>query len=162
MHQRTLPPSTAASRLSGIVGRFRRSQFGGAAVELAVVSPLLLLLIIGVLDYGRAFYTSITVANAARAGAEYGAQGPVQSADVAGMKDFAQGDGAEAGTLTLSARRYCECGGAAATCTTTCVGGAAPDVFVEVTATKALNMLLPYPGLPSTLSISRMATFRSQ
>lgn len=162
MLHRTLPSRSPESRPRSIVGRFQRSQRGSAAIELAVVSPLLLLLIIGVLDYGRAFYTSITVANAARAGAEYGAEGPVQSANIAGMMDFAQGDGQDAGTLTLSARRYCECAGTAAACTTACAGGAAPDVFVEVTATKALSMLLPYPGLPSTLSIARTATFRSQ
>jgi Flp pilus assembly protein TadG len=162
MPQITLAFRTPVNGLLKMVGRFRRSEFGGAAIELAVVSPLLLLLLIGVVDYGRAFYTSITVSNAARAGAEYGAQGPIQSGDIAGMKAFAQGDGQEAGTLTVNARRYCECGGAAAPCSTVCTGGAAPDVFIEVTATKSLSMLLPYPGLPSTLAIARTATFRSQ
>jgi len=162
MLHRTLSSQTPENRPFRVARRFSKTERGSAAVELAVISPLLLLLIIGVLDYGRAFYTSITVANAARAGAEYGAQGPVESGNIDGMKDFAQGDGQEAGTLTLSARRYCECGGAAAPCTTACAGGAAPAVFVEVTATKPLSMLLPYPGLPGTLTISRMATFRSQ
>lgn len=161
MHQRTLPLSTPASWLSRSFARFGRSELGGAAIELAVVSPLLLLLIIGVLDYGRAFYTSITVANAARAGAEYGAQDPGTSANIAGMKAFAQGDGQEAGTLTLSARRYCECAGVTHACTA-CTGGAAPEVFVEVTAAKSLAMLLPYPGLPGTIAIARTATFRNQ
>lgn len=148
----------AASR---IVRRFRRSQSGGAALELAFVAPLLLLLLIGVADFGRAFYTSVTVSNAARAGAEYGAQGPQTSGDTVGMKNFAQGDGQEAGTMTIGARRYCECGGAAHACTA-CADGSAPDVFVEVTATKSFSMLLRYPGLPSSLTISRQATFRSQ
>jgi len=151
-----------ARSLFNAVGRLRRSQSGSAAVELALVLPILLLLIIGVVDYGRAFYTSITVANAARAGAEYGAQGPATSVDTAGMKTFAQGDGQDAGTLTLSAQTYCECAGAVQVCTSTCPGGIAPDVFVEVTATKAVSMFFDYPGLPDTLTIVRKATFRSQ
>ena len=142
--------------------RFGRSRSGGAAVELAVVFPILLLLIIGVVDYGRAFYTSVTVSNAARAGAEYGAQSSGALVDTITMKSFAQGDGQDAGTLTLTPVRYCECGGVAHSCNSACAGGEAPDVFFELTASKSVTMLLPYPGLPSTISISRKATFRSQ
>ncbi len=149
-------------RCSTIIEGFRRSHSGSAVVELALILPFLLLLIVGVVDYGRAFYTSITVANAARAGAEYGASDPAFSGDTIGMKNFAQGDGQEAGTLTLSARRYCECGGVAQSCSDFCPSGAAPDVFVEVTAGKSLSLFFSYPGLPSAVSIVRKATFRSQ
>lgn len=131
-------------------------------VELAVIVPFFLLLLIGVVDYGRAFYTSITVSNAARAGAEFGAHSPENSVNIAGMKSFAQADGQEAGALTLNARFYCECAGTPNDLCTVCSGGVAPDVFVEVTAEKRLNMLLPYPGLPRTVTIARKATFRSQ
>lgn len=151
----------SAGRFLAPLGRFRRSSFGGAAVELAVIFPVLLLLFIGAVDYGRLYYTSITVANAARAGAEYGARDFTTSGDTDSMKAFAQQDGLEAGTLTLSARRYCQCGGAANGCTA-CSGGAAPDVFIEVVATKSVAMSLPYPGLPSSVSITRTATFRVQ
>ena len=146
----------------GAVGRLWRSRDGAAIAEMAIVFPVLLLLLIGVVDYGRLYYTSITVANAARAGAEYGASSSAASINFAGMKSFAQGDGLEAGTLTLAARNYCECGGAADASCTACAGGVAPDVFVEVTASKMLKMLLKYPGLPDSISIVRKATFRSQ
>ena len=49
----------------------RRCCQGSALVELALVLPLLFLLIINVVNFGGAFYASITVANAARAGAQY-------------------------------------------------------------------------------------------
>jgi Flp pilus assembly protein TadG len=150
-----------ALSLRVIAARFWRTDAGSAALELAVISPLILLLLIGVVDYGRAFFTSVTVTNAARAGAEFGAQGPTTSGDTVAMRKFAQGDAQEAGTISVSARRYCECGGVSHACTA-CASGAAPDVFVEVTATKALSMLLPYPGLPRTVTITRTATFRSQ
>lgn len=140
---------------------FRRSNSGGAALELAVVAPILFLLVIGVIDYGRAFYTSITVANAARAGAEYGAQNIATSVDTAGMRAFALADGQDAGQFTVVATHYCKCAGIAHSCTL-CADGSAPEVYVEVTATKQLAMLLKYPGLRDTVTIIRKATFRSQ
>jgi Flp pilus assembly protein TadG len=144
-----------------MLAKFWRADAGGAALELIVILPLILLLLIGVADYGRAFFTSVAVTNAARAGAEFGAQGPSTSGDTVSMRKFAQSDAQEAGSITVSARRYCECAGVSHACTA-CAGGEAPAVFVEVTATKALSMLLPYPGLPRTVTISRTATFRSQ
>lgn len=42
-----------------------------ALVELAVVLPILLLLILGAMDFGRMFYTKMVLTNAAREGANY-------------------------------------------------------------------------------------------
>ena len=135
---------------------------GGAAVELAVVFPLLLLLIVGVVDYGRVFYTSVTVANAARAGAEYGATVPNKSQNATEMRQQALADGGEAGAITIATRTYCRCGGATAGCGSFCGSGAAPEVYVEVTATKVVTMLLRYPGLPNSITVSRKALFQAQ
>jgi len=40
-------------------------------IEFALVLPFLLIVVVGVMDLGRAFHASITVANASRAGARY-------------------------------------------------------------------------------------------
>ena len=140
-----------------------RSETGGAAVELVVLFPFLVLLILGAIDYGRMFYTSVAVANAARAGAEWGSIIPANQVDTAGMRTFAEQDGGEVGTMQFEASRYCECGGATAlSCTALCSSGAAPEVYVEVTARRTVNFLLPYPGIPNNFFISRKATFRVQ
>src|SRR4051794_32091869 len=111
------------------VQRFSRGSRGGAALELAVAFPFLLLLLIGAVDYGRLYYTSVTVANAARAGAEYGAQDIATSQDTAAIKSFALLDGAErTSTMHIAARAYCECGKVAHACNG-CSGGAAPDTY---------------------------------
>ena len=44
---------------------------GQALVELSLALPLLLLLILGAMDFGRMFYTKIVLTNAAREGANY-------------------------------------------------------------------------------------------
>jgi Flp pilus assembly protein TadG len=41
------------------------------AVEFAFVAPVLILLVLGILGLGRAFYTYVDLTNAARAGARY-------------------------------------------------------------------------------------------
>lgn len=48
-----------------------QNQLGQDLAEFAVVLPLLLLIVLGVLDLGRAFHANITIANASRAGARY-------------------------------------------------------------------------------------------
>jgi Flp pilus assembly protein TadG len=75
-----LPPS-CRSRVSNVpampqaqclIAR-RRVSRGVAAVELAVVLPVLILLTLATTDFGRVIHGFIAVANAARCGAEYGA-----------------------------------------------------------------------------------------
>ena len=46
--------------------RLRRTERGAAAVELALVLPVLLLLVFGIIDFGRAYNAQITLATAAR------------------------------------------------------------------------------------------------
>jgi Flp pilus assembly protein TadG len=142
--------------------RFWRSTNGAAAAEFAVLFPILAILIVGLVDFGRVYYTGVTVANAARTGAEYGSTDPANSGDTTGMRLAAQQDGAEAGTVDISARRFCLCGGSSASCTVLCGSGAAPEVYVEVSARTSFATLLPYPGLPGAFLITRKAIFRAQ
>jgi Flp pilus assembly protein TadG len=55
-------PGTSRRR----VRRFRRDTAGGAAVEFALVLPVLLLLLMGILDFGRALFIHHVVTDASR------------------------------------------------------------------------------------------------
>jgi Flp pilus assembly protein TadG len=55
--------------------RRRHTSRGQALIELALILPLLLLLIVNVVNFGGLLYAWITVANAARAGAQYSITG---------------------------------------------------------------------------------------
>jgi hypothetical protein len=50
----------------------RGNQLGQSAVEFALIMPVLVLILMGVFDFGRAFYAYSVVANAAREGARVG------------------------------------------------------------------------------------------
>jgi hypothetical protein len=63
--------------------RWIRDARGQSLVEFALALPLLLLLLLGLADFGRAFYYTSAIANAARTGAEYAARAPVNSPNAA-------------------------------------------------------------------------------
>jgi Flp pilus assembly protein TadG len=51
--------------------RLRETQRGQSLIEFALILPLVFLLIVNTVNFGSFLYAGITVANAARAGAEY-------------------------------------------------------------------------------------------
>ena len=145
-------------------GRRERSP-GQAIVEMAIVLPVLLLLFVGVVDFGRVYYTTMTVAHAARAGAQYGAQNNATSSDTAGIMQAGLAAAGDVPGVTVGARQFCQCeSGATVDCIldpTTCPEGV-PQVYVEVTADKVFTTILNYPGIPSTSDVTRRVTLRVQ
>ncbi len=171
------------------------SHSGQTLTELALLLPMLLMLTLGVIEMGRYFYIGILVGNAARAGAAYGSQSPIDSADASGIEtaacnDFlnnfgsnppptcsASGSGINSLGVTSSISCGCDNGGTVgyeantgSMCTTadntsldtTCSNGNQGHwvVLVSVTASGTFNTLLNYPGIPSSITVSRTATVR--
>jgi Flp pilus assembly protein TadG len=59
---------------------------GQAIIEMALLSPLLILLFLGAVEYGRLYYIGIEVTNAAHAGVEYGSQNLIAAQDTADIQ----------------------------------------------------------------------------
>ncbi|HEY6130142.1 MAG TPA: TadE/TadG family type IV pilus assembly protein [Candidatus Acidoferrum sp.] len=82
-------------------------QSGQTLFEMAMILPIMLALLLGVIEVGRYTYVAILVGNAARAGAEYGMQGHGNSSDGPGITLAAQNDfksnGQNPATLTIAA-----------------------------------------------------------
>ena len=157
--------------------RYAERCRGVSVTELALVLPLSLVLFIGILDFGRVYYSAIATSHAARAGVQYGAQDNIKSGDFAGMRQAASDALGDVSNFTVTACRYCRCADGTGTCTSCnasadgcstgsgCLGtcsSAAPQVFVQVTVDKVFTTLFPYPGLPSTADLNRIATMRVQ
>ncbi|MEX0717821.1 MAG: TadE/TadG family type IV pilus assembly protein [Planctomycetaceae bacterium] len=51
----------------------RRSRLGAAALEFAVVLPVLILVVLGCIDFGRVAHSDVTLSNAVGAGTAYAA-----------------------------------------------------------------------------------------
>jgi Flp pilus assembly protein TadG len=70
--------------------RFARgSESGQALVELSVAGSLLILLLLGAIEFGQVAYSSIEVSNAAKAGVQYGAQNQGTASDTPGIQSAA-------------------------------------------------------------------------
>lgn len=147
----------------------RRGERGLALVEFALVVPVLMLLLIGLIEIGRFAYLGILVGNAARAGVQYGAQSLTTALDAAGMRNAALNDGQNVPGLTAASpppSSFCQCYNGTTTtaipCSqTTCpLAGYHRNVYVQVTTHGAFTPLFHYPGLPTSFNLGRTATMR--
>jgi hypothetical protein len=62
------------SRLRRALAPCARRQQGSVAVEFAIIVPVFLLLVFGIVDLGHAWYLKQVISNASREGARYGAK----------------------------------------------------------------------------------------
>ncbi len=79
-----------------------REEVGAAAVEFALLLPLLVLLLFGLIEFGMAFNTRIQATNAAREAARMAVVGVDNWADVGGGTPFWQAVQERAGVGKLS------------------------------------------------------------
>jgi Flp pilus assembly protein TadG len=140
-----------------------RSEHGASLVEMAILLPLFVLLLLVAVDAGRAFYLAIEVAGAARSAAIYGSRNPT---DTTGMETAAQDDAPDVPNLSVGTPSYgCECAdgtGYSANCATTPTCPGNNEVYrVNVTVTGTYTPLFPWPGIPSSISLSSSASMRS-
>jgi Flp pilus assembly protein TadG len=135
---------------------------GTAVVEFALAAPLLLLLTAGVLDFAMALRTATAVADAARAGAQYGSRSTASASDTAGMRAAALAAAPGISGMTASAVKACQCpSGAAVSCTGSCTGGAI-EVYVQVTTQAAAVTVFRYAGVPFSGAVASRATMRAR
>jgi Flp pilus assembly protein TadG len=140
-----------------------KGERGQSLVELAFVLPVLLLLLVGIIEIGRFAYYSILVSNAARAGAQYGAQSLATAKDVAGIRAAANNDGQGGAGLTVTPTQLCGCSGASlsgACPATLCVLPNHPLVYVRVQVDGSFAPLFNYLGFLNTIAVTTVEEMR--
>jgi Flp pilus assembly protein TadG len=145
--------------------RGRLGSAGSVAVEFGVAAPILITIVMGIADFSILTARSAALAGATRAGAEYARNSSTCQADItgtsciAGIKSVMQSAISSGPTLTFPTTfsPICQCDdGTAITCGTTCVGaGKVPNrMLIAVTATQAFTPIVPWPGIPTSLTKS--------
>jgi Flp pilus assembly protein TadG len=138
-----------------------RRRPAAAAVELAVLLPFLCFLFVVAVDYARIFYDAIVVQNCARNGAYYASDYPNNSYlynDIYGYKNLDDAVLRDAGNLSP-------------TPTYTVGYGSSPDgpftdstgtsnSYVQVTVTWTFQSITNYPGVPSTVTLTRSSVMK--
>ena len=151
------------------VRRQKRSWFGlhsrhkgQSAVELAGSMAILSILLVLACDFGRMFYAYVAVSDAARAGAQFGAQSLVTAANVPGIRAAVTNDSTNI-SLASGSPSITQC-----TCvsTSTVVGICASSyncstnpgaTWVTVSVSSPFRTLLRYPGLSNPVTLSKTA-----
>jgi len=132
-----------------------RAERGAVAVEFAILLPVFLLLVFGIMDFGHAFYMKQMVSNASREGARYGARYTTNDAGThliptAFSPTLASWVTSKySSLLPTDANLQVTPGGAGYTS-----GTAGADLSVEVTATKHWWVVGSLLGLGPTKDIS--------
>lgn len=126
-----------------------KSRRGQSLLEFALILPVLVIVLVGIFDLGRAFFALITINNAAREGARYGTLN-FDELDTTGILAAtvleAQGSGINIASSDVSIA--CPDDGAAWPCNR----GTAVRVTVNYTFTPLLGMIIP-----ATINMQRFA-----
>jgi len=128
----------------------RRSARGQSLVEFAVLAGILLVILMGIEEFSRLWYANITVQNAARVGAEYGAQNYTTAEDAVGIEAAVRAEMATLFGVTLSNPSVSVLNGT----------DTFDQRFVSVTVIYTFQPILPVPGMASNLRITKTAIMR--
>ncbi|ADW70656.1 TadE/TadG family type IV pilus assembly protein [Granulicella tundricola] len=129
-------------------------------VETALLMPVLLLVLVGVVDFGQAYYVEIEVGSAAQSGAAYGVLNPT---DTAGMQSAALLDASDVPTMTAVATYGCECSdgtGGSVSC------GVSPNClvnmvnYIDVSTSVNFKPMMVYPLVPATMVLKGHSRMR--
>lgn len=123
--------------------------------------PVLLLLLVGAVEFGHLAYSDIEIVDAARAGVQYGAQNHIVASDATGMQNTAVSAGSNVSGLSATATHYCSCAnGGSSSCASTDCSGSRILEYVQVNTTATVNPLFYYSGSPRTFTLTGQAIMR--
>lgn len=109
---------------------FLRSRKGNVAIEFALIAPILVALLIGVIDYGRFTFERSDMLAAGRSGAQYfmaGGTDPVRA------QTIIQTSWSHMPTNgVVDVQRVCECQSVAAQCNQPCSDGTVPLSYAVI------------------------------
>ncbi len=162
MRLNSLLKKTTRRPVRAVAGTLR-SMSGVASLELALLLPLLVLLVVGVFDYGMVIHQKTQLAHAARAGVQYALIRRPQEGDLAGV-EAAVNDTAPAdttGTRVIGSNFWCECPatpGTVVACTTTACNR---SVYISVSIEEDYNATFyEILGITNPIHIKNEATLR--
>lgn len=122
---------------------------GVSAIEFGLIAPVIVILVIGIIDFGMALWNDMQVANAAQAGAAYASvhgwsttAGNVESAVSSATK------------LSLSSNSA-----SIISCSSSSVGPCSPNNggsgnYWQVSAAASYSTILPWPGLSQPMNLA--------
>ena len=141
-----------------------RCVSGNISVEFALILPFLLLLVMGVYDFGRGFMEKNRLISAARAGAQYALAHPSanDNALYSGVTQSARDDAADVdGILQVVPNPYRKClDDVEVGPDESCAGGEVPMRYIEVDVSGPFEFLFDYPMTTGSMILTGHAELR--
>lgn len=135
---------------------------GASGVEFALLLPTLVLLLMGVFDYGSLAYQTMQVSAAAHAGAGYALHNGWNASAIQSAVTSATPLTIVATPAPQLATACITNGAMVATNAASCTGGATPGTYVVVNAQAAFTPMVAWNGLLMPMTITAQATVRIQ
>ena len=146
--------------MRALLACLRGDRSGNMLVELAFVAPFIVAVTLGVVDFGRGMYASMSLRSAARVGAEYVSRTGDANGAIAVVASAAN---LKPEGLVVTPVVFCECdGGSPQTCGTPCPDGTGARRFISITTRQPFSTLVPYPLVPNPMNLSGQAILRVQ
>ncbi len=141
-----------------LLRRLAGDRSGNMVIELAFAAPVMVVIAIGVIDYGHAIFTKMSLHGAARVGAEYVSR----TNDMTNVTQVvATAAKLDAGQLTVTPILFCECdNGASAACDSSCSPTVTPKQFISIDVQQPYTAILNYPGIANPTMLSGRAVLR--
>jgi Flp pilus assembly protein TadG len=135
-----------------------------AAIEFAIIAPVLVLALICTADLGQGIYRKMQVENAAQAGAEYAVVHGFAASSISNA--VTQATSFSGINSSPAPFQFCGCasdtGITTADCSSTCTGGVASGTYVTVSAQGTYIPILRYPLIPDSFTFASQSTVRLQ
>jgi Flp pilus assembly protein TadG len=149
---------------SGFLRRAKDCTSGVAAIELAIIAPVLVVAVICTADLGLAVYRKMQVQNAARAGAEYALINGFTASSISNA--VTQATSFSGISSSPAPFEFCGCASSTgiitASCSSTCTGGVVPGTYVTVSAQGTYTTIVQYPMIPNSFTFAAQSTMRLQ
>jgi Flp pilus assembly protein TadG len=132
---------------------------GASAAEFAIILPILLLIVLGCVDFGRFAYYYVTVTNAGRAGGQYAMMTPCNFSDATAVgnwknqiqatarNEFANQSGTDTTKLTIATTVYND------------EGNGLRRVQIQ-TSYASFQTLMSWPGIPGSTTLRSSVVVR--
>jgi Flp pilus assembly protein TadG len=153
-----------ASTLRRFCARVAGDQSGAAAVELALLAPVLTLMMVSVIDIGLGVYRKMQVEDAAQVGAQYAMRNGFDANAISNAVTSATNFSSIA--ASPAPVKFCGCATgfsiSTVSCGSTCPGGAVAGTYTTVSAQATYSSLLNYQIVPQNHNFSVQSTARLQ
>lgn len=143
-------------------GTLVRCERGAIAIEWAFIAPVVMLLLVGVLDFALAAHHKMQMENAVRAGLQYATVRKPVGGGLDGVESavHAAAPADTTGTRQVSAVLYCTCpDGQPVDCADSCTGGSR-HAMLAVAMEEDYRVLLGLPMVPATFRFAVDGTVR--